>query len=275
MRRLRVALFLASTLGLWFECGLSPAWAGAGTEGASFLDIPVGAGPAALGGDYTARAADVYGVVWNPAGLSRVQGTEVTAQHLEYLQSTQYEFAGGAVSLRPGSTLGAGIQYLGSGNIVGTDNFGNPTGNFTSHYAAYSLAFGQALGDQWSLGATSKFIEAQLQDDTAHAFAGDVGAQYRPNDQWTLALAAVNLGSSLTFLVKTIRSRWPPGPAFFIPRTIIGIFLWMPMSRAAGRQARMPAWSGSPSLCCSCGPATGPIRFRIFRPSPGWEPASA
>ena len=30
-------------------CQSIPAWAGAGTEGASFLDIPVGAGPAALG----------------------------------------------------------------------------------------------------------------------------------------------------------------------------------------------------------------------------------
>ena len=42
-------------------------WAASGTEGASFLDIPVGAGPAALGAAYTAQANDVYAPVWNPA----------------------------------------------------------------------------------------------------------------------------------------------------------------------------------------------------------------
>ena len=37
-----------------------PAWASTGTEGASFLDIPVGAGPAALGAAYTALATNAY-----------------------------------------------------------------------------------------------------------------------------------------------------------------------------------------------------------------------
>ena len=44
-------------------------WASSGTEGASFLDIPVGAEPAALGSAYTALATNAYAPVWNPAGL--------------------------------------------------------------------------------------------------------------------------------------------------------------------------------------------------------------
>ena len=47
----------------------SHAWGFSGTEGASFLDIPVGAGPAALGGAYTALATDAYAPIYNPAGL--------------------------------------------------------------------------------------------------------------------------------------------------------------------------------------------------------------
>src|SRR5580704_15756425 len=69
-----------------------PLWASAGTEGASFLDIPVGAGPASLGSAYTALATNAYAPVWNPAGLGMLNGNEVAAQHLSYLDSMHYEF---------------------------------------------------------------------------------------------------------------------------------------------------------------------------------------
>ena len=39
--------------------------ASSGSEGAAFLDIPVGAGPAALGASYTALANDAYAATWN------------------------------------------------------------------------------------------------------------------------------------------------------------------------------------------------------------------
>src|SRR5437899_11798563 len=67
-------------------------YASSGTEGASFLDIPVGAGPAALGSAYTALAADAYAPTWNPGGLGFLQGTELAGQHLSYLESTRYEY---------------------------------------------------------------------------------------------------------------------------------------------------------------------------------------
>src|SRR6185437_423325 len=79
-------------------CCLIPAlftgavWGSAGTEGASFLDIPVGAGPAAMGSAYTALATNGYAPVWNPSGLARLQDNELAGQHLSYLESIHYEF---------------------------------------------------------------------------------------------------------------------------------------------------------------------------------------
>src|SRR5215467_2567597 len=70
----------------------APVFAGAGTEGASFLDIPVGAQPAALGSAYTALATNAYAPVWNPAGLGMLPDNEVAGQHLSYLESMHYEF---------------------------------------------------------------------------------------------------------------------------------------------------------------------------------------
>src|SRR5882724_12551425 len=132
-------------------CQSIPAWAGAGTEGASFLDIPVGAGPAALGSAYTALATNAYAPVWNPAGLGMLSGNEMAGQHVTYLESMHYEFLSFVHPFdksREGDThrgIGASIQYLGSGDITRTDidssgNF-NPatTGSFSSYFASYNL----------------------------------------------------------------------------------------------------------------------------------------
>src|SRR5438128_404090 len=59
-------------------------WGFSGTEGASFLEIPVGARPAALGDAYTALATDAYAPLYNPAGLGFSRQTELAGQHISY-----------------------------------------------------------------------------------------------------------------------------------------------------------------------------------------------
>src|SRR5260221_9368670 len=78
---------------------VDPGWSSSGTEGASFLDIPVGGAPAALGSAYTAQANDVYAPVWNPAGLGFLRNLEFTGTHLSYLGPIHYEHAGLVVPL--------------------------------------------------------------------------------------------------------------------------------------------------------------------------------
>src|ERR1700744_3018731 len=112
MRSYRMTFILIGLLPLLQEAGWSE-----GTTGASFLDIPVGAGPAALGSAYTALATDAYAPVYNPAGLGWLTGTEVAAQHLSYLESIHYEhlsivhpFASSDGAVKRG--IGFSAQYL-------------------------------------------------------------------------------------------------------------------------------------------------------------------
>ena len=181
-------------------CTATSAWAVSGTEGAAFLDIPVGAGPAALGSAYSALATNAYAPVWNPAGLGFVTAPEVAGQHLSYLQSIDYEFGSFVLPLNTlHSAVGTSIQYLGSGNISGTDPSGAPTGDFSAYYGAYSLAYGQQLGEKLSLGLTGKVINAKIADVSATAYAADLGALYKANRQLQLAATVTNVGSKLTF----------------------------------------------------------------------------
>ena len=183
----------------------SSAWAGSGSEGASFLDIPVGSIPASLGSAYTARATDAYAPVWNPAGLGFVNAVEVSATHLSYIQALNYEYLGSVIPLGDSAHqgLGASVQYLGSGNITSRDENGAITGAFSTTFAAYSLAYGQALTDQWTVGLTGKAITEAISDASAAAFAGDVGTLYKITDEITLGAVAANLGPSIKFVSES------------------------------------------------------------------------
>jgi len=180
-------------------------YASSGTEGAAFLDIPVGAGPAAMGSAYTALATNVYAPVYNPAGLGFLNGTQISGQHLSYLESIHYEHVGAVHPLAPTASgqkrgIGFSAQYLGSGDMAGTNENGDSTGNFSSHYAAYNVAYGQTLAENVSIGLTGKWINAKIDDVSANAFAADLGVLYRPNDKLSLGSSIVNLGSKLKFL---------------------------------------------------------------------------
>ena len=192
---------------------LSPlvVWASSGTEGAAFLDIPVGAGPAAMGAAYSALAEDAYAPTLNPAGLAFLDSSQFAGQHLAYVDSIHYEYLGFGVPLRssasctessscPKSGLGGSIQYLGTGDIAGTDAVGNSIGSFSSHYAAYNLSYGRTFTTRLSLGVTAKWINAQIADVSANAYAVDFGSLYHPSEKLALAAVLTNVGTKLTFL---------------------------------------------------------------------------
>src|SRR4051812_47396157 len=107
----------------------APLYASSGTEGAAFLDIPVGARPASLGSAYSALATDGYAPTYNPAGLGFLKSQEITAMHLSYLVSMNYEYASYVQTINSAHAAGISIQYLLPGSITGTDENGLPLGD--------------------------------------------------------------------------------------------------------------------------------------------------
>ena len=53
--------------------------------GMKWLDIPIGARPAALGGAFTALANDASSYFWNPAGLAWTEGGHVFANQTRWI----------------------------------------------------------------------------------------------------------------------------------------------------------------------------------------------
>lgn len=181
-------------------CVLATRAAASGTEGASFLDIPAGGRPAALAGAYSALATDAYAPVWNPAGLGFLPGAQLAAMHADYDDIGGYEFASFVHPLGARGGLGASAQYFHADQTASLDLNGNQLGGHSSYYGAYSLAYGFAFNEAFSVGATGKLIDARLSDVSARTGAGDAGALYRVNAKVSLAAVAANLGGKLKFL---------------------------------------------------------------------------
>jgi len=142
---------------------------------------------------------DAYAPVYNPAGLGFLSGTQIAAQHLSYLESIDYEFLSFVHPVGNGKAFGVSAQYMGTGAIAGTDTTGNPDGSYSDHYGAYSAVYGQKITDKLSLGLTGKWINAQLANVSANAYAADIGSLYQATEKLKLALTATNLGTKLTF----------------------------------------------------------------------------
>ena len=182
--------------------------ASAGTEGASFLDIPVGAGPAAMGSAYTALATNAYAPTSNPGGLGFLKGTEIAGQHLSYIQSIRYEHFGFVTPIGHDASvhrgLGISVQDLGTGDITRTDVLnGSPVtglGSFSSRWSAYNLSYGQTVTEKMALGITGKMIHASIDDVSASAYAVDAGSLYRWDERLSLATTVTNMGTKLKFL---------------------------------------------------------------------------
>ncbi len=176
----------------------------AGTDAASFLNIPTGAGPAALGGAYTALATDAYAPVYNASGLAFLPSLQLAGLHVNYLESINYEFLSYVHPLgseqRSYGGIGASVQYLTTGEIDEFDHFGAKRGSFSGRSASYNLSYGFPISKAWGIGATGKIISASIQGVSANATAADIGTIYQLMKTWNVAAAYANWGSSLRFL---------------------------------------------------------------------------
>lgn len=194
----RTVLGLAATLGFAAPDG---ARAFSGTEGASFLEIPVGGRPASLGSAYGPLANDSYAPIWNPAGLGALRRGEASLMHLSYLEAMSYESVHLAAPVGNGvHGVGGGLQFFRAGRTGATDALGNSAGDYSGYYMAASVGYGRTVFRGLSVGATGRLITAQIAGVGASAFATDLGALARLGPKLRVSLVAANLGNGLRFL---------------------------------------------------------------------------
>lgn len=191
MSTLAVILLLAAPAAADFGAG------DAGTAGANFLKLPVGARAAALGGAYSAVVEDPTALYWNPAGLAGVRRPAASTMFAAYLAQTRYQHLGLAAPLGRAGTVGLDAVHMSLGSITETDATGAALGTFRPYNLAVALGWGLPLGPL-RLGGAARFISSRILA-TADTTAFDAGIQADLSERLRLAAAVQNLGPGLKF----------------------------------------------------------------------------
>lgn len=173
----------------------------AGISAFQFLKIGAGARGVAMGESFVAVANDASALYWNPAALVQFSDNQAIASHTEYLADIQHEFFGIVVHLSGQDALGASFSSLHMKDMeitTETQPFG--TGRYFSFGdIAVGLSYGRKMTDQFSFGATVKYVEETLDVLKMRSVMVDIGTWY-----WTglgttrFAVAISNFGSDVT-----------------------------------------------------------------------------
>lgn len=148
-----------------------------GTTAANFLTIPVGPRATAMGGAFSAVANDATTSFWNPSGLSRMSRSEFTVTTAEWLVGTRLNWIGLAFKFDDNNAVGVSINQLdyGEEEITTPDQPDGTGQKWSANDLAVSLSYSRNLTDRFSIGGTVKYITQKIWNESASAFALDIG----------------------------------------------------------------------------------------------------
>lgn len=173
---------------------------GAGTSGANFLKVGVGARSLAMGSAAVSTVDDANAIYWNPARLARMNDTSVTATYASLFEDQSQGFLGGATPFLDLGVVGLGVNYLTVKNIEKrAGDTESPDSNFKDQEYSVSLSFARQgmIWESLDLGANAKVIHQNLDVIKENAYALDLGAAYHATEKITTGLSLQNLGTKL------------------------------------------------------------------------------
>lgn len=165
-----------------------------------FLNLSTSARQIALGGEVLTLVDDVNQPVWNPATINVNIDNKVSLNYSSYLAGINIGSLSYAklISRRFGTIHGS-ISYLNYGTLIGADEQGNETGNFSANDIAVSIGYARNL--PWTnvfFGANVKLINSQIDNFTSSGVAADFAVlYYSPYKPYSFTVVARNVGTQL------------------------------------------------------------------------------
>ncbi len=165
----------------------------------SFMRYGLSARHAALGGATNALTNDPTTVVLNPATLTTVEGSRVSATVLKHVLDINSGLAVYSTELESGATVAATAVFSSYGSFDRADELGTRFGTFGANDVAFGVSYANEIDTMFSYGATAKFLYSGIFDMASTAVAIDAGLLVRfPATRTNIALSASNLGVQLS-----------------------------------------------------------------------------
>jgi hypothetical protein len=177
-----------------------------------FLDIPVSARVAALGGNLiTVKDNDPTLGADNPALLNAEMNNRLAVSYINYFAGINYGYSSYTRSYDEVGTFNAGVRYLSYGAFTETDGAGNVLGEFNAGEYAFVLGWGKSLDSSFSVGANFKTIYSHLYAGyTAVALAVDIATTYTISEKkFSMSLVVKNIGREVVAYQKGETGKLP------------------------------------------------------------------
>ena len=229
MKKFLIILFLSALTSNAFS-QLLPNLGGqrTGTSSLQFLKIGNGARGTGMGESYVAVSDDISALAWNPAGLTQFSENGFMASHTQWFVDTRLEYLGGVYHFKGVNAVGLSVTSLNTDDQPVRTEY-NPGGNgntFKFSDIAIGLSFSRKMTDQFSFGATVKYVEETLGLLKMRGVLGDIGTFYRTGlGTSRFSVVISNFGGQLTPTGTVIRTagdtlnsyqRFPPPTLFRI-----------------------------------------------------------
>ncbi|MFC1558760.1 PorV/PorQ family protein [candidate division KSB1 bacterium] len=175
--------------------------------GFEFLRTELGARPAGLAGAFVAVDGDLNGLFYNPAGLASIPEKVGTFTYINHLMDINAGVVGYAHPLAKKGVIAVGIHYFNYGDFEGKDTQGNDTGVFGANDFSMTLSYSLQVKDNTKAGVSGKFINSNIENYSARAFAIDLGVIHTiEKHKLNIGLSLINIGSATKGFIETKES---------------------------------------------------------------------
>lgn len=190
-------LFIAVLLLLSVQSGFGQI---GGSSTYNFLELPVSARAAALGGTFIGvRDGDLGLAAANPSFLDTSVNNHVVMSYTPLFAGINYGYVAYAHSFANIGTFDIGVKDMDYGTFTQADDAGNITGTFTAGEYMFNLGYGRSLKDSlFSAGANVKLVYSSLAQYYSVGALVDFGVSYvSPNRCFYLGAIFQNVGSQI------------------------------------------------------------------------------
>lgn len=170
-----------------------------GTKVYSFLNVPVSARQAALGGDaITIRDFDVNFTAVNPALMNLDMDNRIGINYGSYIAGSTLGSINYVNDLDNGHFLSLNARLIDFGKIPRTDESGNISGDFSAMDASFGLGYAYQFDEDFTIGANINYITSKIDNFTSSAVYANGGVTYHDAlNKETIALVFRNFGYQL------------------------------------------------------------------------------
>lgn len=150
-----------------------------GKMGYQFLNIPVSAHSAALGGANISIIEDDASMMWtNAALLTNVSDNSILLGYNSYIRSSHLMSAGYTKAIGERGTWALGAQMLDYGKMDETDELGSVVGSFSAKDLNFQTSYSYMLSDYWSGAITAKVLLSNYANYSSTALGADLALNY-------------------------------------------------------------------------------------------------